>query len=449
MDQITQKLERVSAFLRRDVWQDPADAGRARLVMLHALRVCLITANSFRNETILLRSSALSYSTLLAVVPVLAIGFSMLKGLGFHGQIEHVLINYLTAEQEELTNRIITYISNTDFKALGAFGTVVLIYAVVMMLSNVERAFNDLWGVTQDRPLVRKISDYISVLILGPMLIVVSTAMITSLSSHTVVQALTKYPVFRDFFILFKTVIPHLGLWIAFTAMYIMMPNTRVRFIPALLAGIICGTVWQIAFNVYTDFNIGLARYNKIYGTFAVLPIFIIWIYISWVIVLIGAQISNAIQHIKTYQQEFREVHASQREKLAMAFYIMHEIACRFHAGQPPAGINEIAAKFAIPTRLVREITDIYVQSGMIQEIDHKEQLQPAKDLDLIRLIDVHDALNNASAHQWRIPPQARKERLEQLLSNFQQAASKPLEEMTIRDIVSRSDQTCGPRQHP
>lgn len=129
--------------------------------------------------------------------------------------------------------------------------------------------------MSRSRTLVRKISDYISVLLLGPLLIVLSTAMITALSSHTVIQNLSEYRFFRGFFILFKMVIPYLGLWIAFTAIYILMPNTSVRLLPALIAGVICGTLWEMAFHLYTSFNIGMTRYNKIYGTFAARLLFI------------------------------------------------------------------------------------------------------------------------------------------------------------------------------
>lgn len=430
----------LASFLRSDIWNDPPDAGRIHLVMLHVMRVVLITANSLRNESIMLRASALSYSTLLAVVPVLAVGFSMLKGLGFHNQIEHVLVNYLTAEQEELSSRIIEYISNTDFKALGAIGTGVLIYAVIMMLSHVERAFNSIWGVTRNRPLVRKISDYISVLLLGPLLMVLSTAVITSFSSHTVVQSLSGYPVFKDFFILFNTVIPHLGLWIAFTAMYLLMPNARVRFVPALIAGVVCGSVWELAFEVYTSFNVGMARYNKIYGTFAALPIFIIWIYISWIIVLVGARISNAIQHLKTYQQEFRGTGASFGQRQHIALYIMHEISRRFDAGQAAPGADEISRLLAVPSRLVQDIAEVLCLQGLLREINGDSHIyQPAMALSRITVADVFKAVRDHGKSPWQVPEQAMDEKLENLLDPCRAEGGRAFNEISLSQIVSRS----------
>lgn len=444
MEKLQNLASQAVGFLKNDIWNDPPEAGRLHQAFLHVMRVVLITANSFRSQLLLLRASALAYSTLLAVVPVLAVGFSMLKGLGFHTQIEHVLVNYLTAEQEELTSRIVEYISNTDFKALGALGTAVLIYAVIMMLSHVEGAFNSIWGVTRNRPIVRKISDYISVLLLGPLLMVVSTAVFTSFSSHTMVQTLSNYPVFRNFFVLFGMLIPYMGLWIAFTAMYMLMPNTRVRFLPALIAGVICGSVWALAFEVYTTFNVGMARYNKIYGTFAALPIFIIWIYISWIIVLLGARISNAIQHIKTYQQEFRGTGASFGQRQHMALYIMHEIARHFLAGNPPPTADEISRHLAIPTRLVNEIGEMLCSQGLLREIEGDGQIwQPAMDLSRIRVADVLNAICDHGKSPWQVPEPARDPQIEDLIRDCRPEGEQSPQQISLSRLLS------GDRENP
>ncbi len=438
-------LHAVSTFLKQDVWQDPPDAGRVKMLALYFLRSILITVNGLQNKMILLRASALSYSTLLAIVPALAIGFSMMKGMGFQTRIEHILINYLTAQQEELTRHIIGYITNTDFKALGAFGTIILIYAVIMMLGNVEQTFNELWGVTRSRRMVRKITDYISVLILGPLLIVLSTAMLTSLSSNTVVQHIFHHHLLRNAFTLFNTAVPHAMLWLAFTAMYILMPNTRVKFIPALIAGIVCGSIWEGAFRVYTEFNIGVARYNKIYGTFAVLPIFIIWLYISWIIVLLGAQLSNAIQHVKSYQQEFTNTTVSIREKESIAVYIMLRIADRFHRGLPPLSAEELSHALALPVRITRNLLKRLSDCQILQEIYGDDQtFQPAKDLGLIRISDIYYAIHQADQSDWQVPADIQNPGFEKLISEIRNRTQRDMDAVTLLDLISGSEIACG-----
>jgi len=437
-DDLVAGFQGVLRFLRTDVWQDPEGAGRLRIFSYQVLRIFLLTINGLRDQLILLRASALSYSTLLAIVPLLAIAFSMMKGLGVHSHVQHLLVNYLTAEQEELTNRIIEYISNTDFKALGALGTGLLIFAVLMMLSNVERTFNDLWGVTRDRRIARKISDYISVLILGPLLMVISTAMITSVSSHAVVQTLTRYEIFEQFFVLFNTILPHAGLWIAFTAMYILMPNTRVKFLPALIAGVVCGSLWELAFRVYTDFNIGVARYNTIYGTFAVLPIFIIWLYISWIIVLIGAQMSYAIQNLRSHQQEFKTYSVGEEQREEMAVNIMLKIVEQFHKGKPPMTAEALSKALSIPVRLVREISNRLTDKGLVREVDGDEpRFQPSKNPDLISVLDICKAIRNGGSDVWQVSEQALNHALERLIEEKRTIETNQLGTISMLDLLS------------
>ena len=363
----------------------------------------------------------------------------MLKGLGFHTRSEN-LINYLTAGQEELTNRIILYISNTNFKALGAFGTALLIYASVMMLSNVERTFNELWGVSRQRTVARKISNYISFLFIGPFLMILATAMIASFSSNTIIAELTDYQVFKQFFILFYKIIPHATLWIAFTAMYYLMPNTRVKFLPALVAGILCGSTWEAAFRVYTEFNIGVARYNTIYGTFAVLPVFFIWLYISWIIVLIGAQLSYAIQNVRSYQQEFNYYHVGYDQKEKMALHIMLKIAETFHNGLSSLGIEALSGALSIPIRLVREITGKLIESGLLKEVFGEEiTFQPAKNLELISVLDVFYAMRHEADITWHVSNDEKNERLDILIRNRKKAEAEQLAKVSMLDLLEGS----------
>jgi membrane protein len=436
--EVAARAGRLVRFLRTGVWYDPPEPGKWRLLAYQALRVLLLTGSGLRDQLILLRASALSYSTMLAIVPLLAIAFSMMKGLGVHSRIEHLLVTYLTAEQEALTSRIIEYISKTDFKALGAMGTALLIVAVLMMLSNVERTFNDLWGVTRDRRLVRKISDYISVLILGPLLMVISTAMITSVSSHTVVQTLSRYEVFEQFFVLFNTILPHAALWIAFTAMYVLMPNTRVRLLPALIAGIVCGSLWEVAFRFYTTFNIGVARYNTIYGTFAVLPVFIIWLYISWIIVLVGAKMSYAIQNVRVHQQEFRSYAIDQEQREEMAVHVMRRIVAQFHRAEPPLTVGELSKTLSIPVRLVREVIERLAEEGLVRELYGEEpRYQPGRNPELITVLDVCRAMRKAPGQSpWQLSETARDASLERLIQGARAREADQLGTASMLDFL-------------
>lgn len=405
--------------------------------MLQVLRVCLLTLGGFKNQVIFLRASALVYTTMLAIVPLLALAFSVLKGFGFHGRIESMLVSFLTAEQQEVTNRIVEYISNTNFKALGTFGLGLLIYTVVKMMNNVETTFNNLWGITRARTVMRKISDYISVLVISPLLLVISLALIASLSSNTVVAKLSNYGFFEHFFVLFETVIPLVGIWIAFTAIYIFMPNTRVKILPALVAGMFSGTLWAIAFQAYTQLNIGVARYNTIYGTFAALPIFLIWLYISWVILLIGAQLSYAIQNVKSYQQEMSESEFSNAQKEYMALNMMFQISKRFFRGQSPMTAEELSYTISAPIRVVRKIAEILGNYGLLKEILSDEHtFQPAKALHLISVAEVYEAMRSAGNVDWHLPEEKKESGLEEVLEAGRKAEQEQLGNVSMLDLL-------------
>ncbi len=440
MKRIKYSFDKIVDFLAVDVWHNPAGADRFRIFLLQILRVFLLTISGLKKQLIFLRASALAYNTILAIVPLLAVAFSVLKGFGIPGHIESILVNLLAAGQQEVTNRIIEYISNTNFKALGALGSGFLIITVINMLGTVEKTFNYLWGITRSRSLVRKISDYISVLVISPILLVVSLTLIASLSSNTVVMKLSQYEIFNNFFVLFNSVIPLVGIWIAFTSIYILMPNTQVKFFPGVAAGIFSGTLWEIAFRLYAELNIGVAKYNAIYGTFAVFPIFLIWLYISWLILLIGAQLSCAIQNVNTYQQEMNEYEVSSGQQQYMALNIMLQIAKRFYQGQPPMTAEELSHALSIPIRLVISLSNILARQGLVQEVFTDQRLfQPAQSLHLISVLNVCEAVQNAGRVDWNFPEEKKDAGLEELLKIKETTDKEQLGEITMLDLLKNS----------
>jgi len=428
-------------FLKDDVWRDPVGAGKLKIHFYQIMRVILLTVNGLKDHYLLLRASALSYSTLLAIVPILAIAFSVMKGLGVQTRLEQIAINYLTAQQEELSAKLFEYIANTDFKVLGALGTVMLIYTVLVMLGNVEKTFNHFWGVTRPRHLVRRVSDYISLLILSPLLLVVATATIASLPSSFAVQALSRYDFFQWFFSLFHTIIPKATLWFVFTAIYILVPNTKVKFVPALAAGIVSATLWECAFIIFTSFNTHVTNYNKIYGTFAALPIFIIWLYISWIIVLIGAQLSHIIQNIKSLQKELTTGNFSCSQRENMAVLMMLAIAELFHRGLPQRTVEQLANKLSMPVRIADEIIQILCDRGLIHQIAADESVfQPARNPALITLFDICHAMRCAGEEDWTISEKDVNQQFMNLNAEIKSAEQKHLEKVTLLDLVGRSE---------
>lgn len=433
-------FSRLSRFLKTDVWRDNDEAEPLIRFFFQAVRVLLLTLHGLKNRMVLLRAAALSYSTLLAIVPLLAIIVSMLKGLGFHERLEQFLIHSLAAEHQDLISRIIGYIADTDFKALGAFGTAVLIYASVNMISNVERTFNELWGAPRNRSVSRKISNYISLLFLGPLFMMLSTAFITVLTSSTLVTALTEFHLFERFSVVFSRMASHGALWLAFTAMYILLPNTKVRFFPGLIAGVVCGSLWESAFRAYMNLNINVAHYNTIYGTFAALPVFITWLYMSWIIVLMGAQLSFAVQNVRTLGPETVSPDTDAGPTEEMALYVMFHICRRFHHGLAPLSVNALADLTAATPGQVREIVRRLGKAQLVGEILGGEEIlvAPLKNIGLIRPLDV--CLAFREQEPWR-PPDTRENRpIKRLLREKVSAEADRLASMNFSDLAAAGE---------
>jgi membrane protein len=301
------KLKRLWVFLSRGIWEiDAHELTRWRLFLLRQAQIASLVGRDFFADHCMLRASALTYSTLLSIVPLLALMFAFLKGMGVQNVLEPIILERLAVGSEEIITAIIRYINNTNVGQLGAVGMVMLIIAVLTLLSNIEESFNYIWGVKETRTILRRFADYFSVVTIGPIFLIASISMTTTLESQTFVQTLLgKAFVGEVIFLLFK-VLPFVVMWAAFTGLYIFMPNTRVNFRAALVGGILGGTLWQLAQWVYVNFQVGVTRYNAIYGTLAALPIFMVWIYVSWLIVLFGLEVTYACQNLRTLHREIR-----------------------------------------------------------------------------------------------------------------------------------------------
>ena len=261
-----------------------------------ALRIIYGISANFTTHKGPLRAAALTYTTVLSLVPFLAIAFAVLKGLGAQNALEPVLQRF-AGDSEETISRIIAYVNNTNVKSLGVIGLVMLIVTVISLMDSIDEAFNTVWGVRETRTLQRRFSDYMSVVIVGPILLLAATSMTSFLQSQWLLQWLIENTYLGDAILLSFRLLPYLSVWIAMVFLYVFIPNTRIKFGSAVIGGVIAGTAWELAQWGYFHFQVGVANYNAIYGTLSALPVFLVWIYTSWLIVLFGLEIVCAHQH--------------------------------------------------------------------------------------------------------------------------------------------------------
>ena len=366
--------QRLRLFVGRDIWRtDLAAASRLGAIGIYPLRVLLIVVRGFWFEHQgLLRASALTYSTLLSLVPILAFALAFLKGLGVNNLLEPFLINMGVIGSEETVRTILSYAGNIEISTLGGIGLATLVFTTVLGVGNIERAFNEIWGVHTERPILRKIADYASVLVLGPVALLLATGINTRLHSPTFVTTWLGMRVIGEAVTFFSTVmatiLPYVALWLVFAFFYSFLPNTRVQAMPALIGGVVGGTLWQIAQWGYIAFQVGMANAQAVYGALAQLPVLMLWIYVSWVTTLLGAEVAYACQHVTTYFPA-RLAHCASvyvREWLAHALYF--SLVRAFIEGKGAWSAVTFAQQHHIPLRLLNEILAPLQEAGLLVE---------------------------------------------------------------------------------
>ncbi|GFO56238.1 hypothetical protein GMSM_32450 [Geomonas sp. Red276] len=421
--------------LLQRLWElDPAAYPGAKGRGIKLLQFLVYVGTNFFSHDAFLRATALSFTTVLSLVPLLALCFSVLKGLGAQNKLAPWIINQMAAGSEVVVARIITYIGNTNMSSVGAIGVAALIYTSISMLSSIEDAFNAVWGVRETRTFYRKFSDYLSVLVSAPILLLAATSIATTLQSPHLLGWFFEYAYLGDLFLFLLSLIPYLTVWAAFFLLYLFIPNTRVRYTSALIGAVLAGTLWELAQWIYIHFQVGAARYNAIYGTLAALPILMVWIYTSWIIVLFGMEVVAAHQHRRTFRRDIRgeAISHSLRELVALA--ALRHIVEAFEAGDPGWNDEQLALRLRVPLRVMSDILSQLVASGFIVQTEGiRGPYYPAKEPDRVPLADLVLGLRGHGASA----PIPGEEQAAELLRVADRAVVKAFEGLTMKDLVS------------
>jgi membrane protein len=405
---------------------------------LRCTRGAVVVLGNFLEHKCLLRASALSYTTILSLVPFLALAFAILKGFGVQNVVEPLIVERLAVGSGDVVTKIISYINNTKMASLGAIGLAALIVTVISLLGNIEEAFNDIWGVEETRSTYRKFSDYLSIVVVGPILLLAAVSITTSLQSQSLVRWLLATAYFGDLFLFFFRIIPFVSIWLALVCLYSFIPNTRVRFVSAFVGGILAGTAWQVAQWGYVHFQVGVAKYNAIYGTLAALPVFMVWIYTSWVIVLFGVEVVVAHQSRKTFLHDFDPGNLSYATREATALEVLLSVTESFFREERPWTAERLADERRVPVRTVRKILSKLVAAGYLVATEGEQAYYPARDPEHVRV----RAFLRDLRHQGEEFPVRESDYLgkaaRDLISSLEAAAGETLDDLTLKDLVQR-----------
>lgn len=371
--------------------------------VIRHINVIKLAIKGFSEDRIQIRAGALTYLSILSLVPVLAMIFGIAKGFGLDDMLQRELQRSLSGQEEVLQfamDATDKYLLNAKGGFIVGIGAVVLIFTVMKLLSNIEVSFNHIWQIKKSRALSRKISDYISLIFIAPLLLIMASSVNVFLSEQIKSSAET-FPLvgylgtFLGFFI---SLIPLILIYLVFSLMYIVMPNTKVHFLSGLIGGIIAGTAFQFWQWGYIKLQTMLTSYGAIYGSLAALPLFLIWMRTSWVIVLFGAEVSFAKQNIAHYEAESESIDISNHLKRAVTLVILREIFVQFKNALPPLTSEQLSERLNLPTRLVREVvndlTDTKILSETVTNNVKENACQPAQDIHSLTVSAVLEKLD-------------------------------------------------------
>ncbi|MGZ8383913.1 MAG: YhjD/YihY/BrkB family envelope integrity protein [Nitrospira sp.] len=432
-------LARTQQFFTQDLWTlDPATLSLPGRIGIHALRLAIAVAMEFRHRLLDARAAGLVYTTLLSLVPFLAVMFSVLKAFGVHQQIEPVLaqaLEPLGSKGQEITATIIGFVDNLKIGVLGVVGVAGLFYTTYSLIDKIEEALNAIWLVREGRPWGRKFADYLSAVLVGPLLVVTAFGLLASVHSNVLVQRVLEIQPFGFLMLWAGQLLPFVILTGLFTFLFKFIPHTHVRFDSALVGGVTAAVLWGIAGEAFATFVAESANYSAIYSGFAVLILFLLWLYAGWLIVLIGAQLSFFYQHPTAYLSRLlwqQGTHAF-RERLALSLLLI--LARRYLKGDGPLGIDELAIQLHLPVSLVEEQVQHLVEAGLLGLMAKPEGISLAKPIELISVMEVLNALRKGRVADATVLADG-DDSVRQVLRRRDDAVAGALAGITLRSLI-------------
>lgn len=416
------------------IWA-PDSVGRPAWARLLAFVARLV--NSIVEEVasgrLTLWAMSLVYTTLLSLVPLLAFSFSVLKGFGVHNQLLPALLILLEPLGErgvEIGRQIVEFVEHVDVGVLGAMGLGLLIYTVVSLISKIEKAFNEVWRVRQNRSLAQRFTGYMSVILIGPVLVFSALGVTASLMSLEFTQSLLAIEPLG----MLINVLPYILVATAFGLVYVLIPNTRVSTRAAIAGGLCAGVLWEATGWLFGAFIVSSGSYTAIYSTFAILILFMFWLYLSWLILLLGAKVAYSIQNPTTLNRHFDDSLTAWK-RIELGLHLMALIGRRHLQGAAPLGMNALAGASSGRAEWVEEaLTDLCQSSLLSQTADEPPCYLPARDLEAIPLVEVVMVLSGGQGGDGNAGLVSDDALVAETVDGLQMTLKRDLEDCNVRE---------------
>jgi len=438
-------LTRITKRFYDFLWgEDLAAASTLRRRLVLALRMVYAVGRDLVEGQLSLRAMSLVYTTLLSLVPLLALSFSVLKAFGVHNQVRPTLLALLAPLGEkgaEITNQVIGFVDNIKVGVLGALGLGFLVYTVITLLQKIEHSFNFVWRVKSARPLSQRFTQYLSVLLVGPLLVFSAVGVTAAFFGSSTMQALIAIEPVGTLVKLVTTLLPFLFVIAAFGFIYVLMPNTRVRVASALVGGTVAGILWQTLGWGFGAFIVGSAKYAAIYAGFAIVIFSMIWLYLNWLIVLIGASIACYHQYPALLATPRREFQLSNRVKEKMALLVVTFIGRNYYTNAPPWSLKALAGRLGVPAMSLEIVLTAIQRAGYITDTaDDPPLYLPARSFETISVKELLDALRAAEeAPNQGAQTLPHEVEVEKLLARVDEAVDATLHGSSLRELAMAS----------
>jgi membrane protein len=398
-------IAKIMEFFTTDIWQIPIEGlSSARAYSIRCLRVMMLAVRKFIQHDSSKTATVLTYYSLLNIVPLFAVIFAMAKGFGLKKFVVKQIAEMAQKAnwQAGITDQLIGFADSVLTQAKGGIiagvGVVLLLWTVISILGKIEDSFNTVWEVKKPRTLMRKFTDYLTVLLIAPLLLAISSSITIVATSqiNVIVQNIKLLGAFSSVIFLLLKLLPYFTMWLLLTALYLIMPNEKVPIRSGIIGAVVAGTIFQVVQLIYIKFQIGVTSQSAIYGSFAALPLFLGWLQISWMIMLFGLEVAHANEHYETFgfHPDYGRMASATRKLLVLRVY--HLLVKKFAAGEKPLTLPEMAHSLKIPVSFVREILSDLSAKGLVVEIvkgiRKEASFQPGRSIEEITVKEVLDA---------------------------------------------------------
>lgn len=436
-------IKSVNHFFTEKLWRLRIDKlGKKQGFFLKQLRIFSLAVNGFNEDKCLLKATALTYYTLFSIVPIIALAFAIAKGFGFEQTLQQDLLLKFQDQKDILTQAFVyadKMLANTKGGLIAGVGVVLLLWSVIKLLSSIENSFNEIWEIKRARTWTRKITDYLSIMLIGPIFIILSGGLTVWLKTGLDTVA-SNVEIISPVTAIFLKIFAFALIWGMFIFLYMALPNTKVTFKGALMGSFVAALLFELLQWAYVSSQIGVAQYNKIYGSFAALPLFLIWIQYSWFVVLFGAELTFAHQNVDHYELESDINNISDRYKRVIALLIANLVVKNFNEGKTALTSIEIASKLDLPLRLARVIINEFIETGVFNEVkmhnDKEIGYQPGITDTKLTVKFIIDKLDEKGVNKLPIDNSTELETVNRLMKDMDDVLNTTKGNMLVKDLV-------------